>query len=144
MRKSREWNISPDEIQVSYDVVNLYPSVPLGEATNVILDLLNDDPDLRNRTKLTLQEVRSLISISISKCYFLWNDEIHELHNSGPIGLSLMVVLAEGFLQVLEAKALEDALYHQPPIDVLSFQRYVDDSHARFKDNNSALMFKYP
>ena len=142
VRKSREWNISPGEVQVSYDVVNLYPSVPLGEATNVILDLLNGDPDLKNRTKLTLQELKSLILICISKCYFLWNDEIHELCNSGPIGLSLMVVLAEGFLQVLEAKALDDALYHQPPIEVLSFQRYVDDSHARFKNNNSAVMFQ--
>ena len=142
VRKSREWNISPEEVQVSYDVINLYPSVPLGEATNVILDLLNSDPDLRSRTKLTLQEIRSLILICISKCYFLWNDEIHELRNSGPIGLSLMVVLAEGFLQVLEAKAMEDALYHQPPIEILSFQRYVDDSHARFKDNNSAVMFQ--
>ena len=49
-----------------------------------------------------------------------------------PIGLFLMVAMAEGFLQVLEAKALSDALYHQPTIEVLSFYRYVDDSHARF------------
>ena len=27
--------------------------------------------------------------------YFLWNDEIHKLVDSGPIGLSLMVVMAE-------------------------------------------------
>ena len=134
--KAKEWYVSADEIQVSYDVVNLYPSVPLEEATTVILDLL------KSRTKLTITEIRKLIKICLSKCYFLWNEEIHELQDSGPIGLSLMVVRAEGFLQVLEKKALEDALYHQPPIHVLSFYRYVDDSHARFNDNDSAEAFQ--
>ena len=31
-----------------------------------------------------------------------------------------MVVMAEGFLQVFEVKALRDVLYHQPNIEVLS------------------------
>ena len=142
VRKISNWDISPDEIQVSYDVVNLYPSVPLKEATTVILDLLNSDTELKKRTKLNIKEIKSLIEICLSKCYFLWNNEIHELQDSGPIGLSLMVVIAEGFLQVLEAKALNDALYHQPQINVLSFYRYVDDSHARFDDRHSAESFK--
>ena len=28
---ARNWNISPTEVQVSFDVINLYPSVPLKE-----------------------------------------------------------------------------------------------------------------
>ena len=43
-----------------------------------------------------------------------------------------MVVISEGFLQVLEAKAIDDALHHQPPTQPLSYFRYVDDSHSRF------------
>ena len=43
-----------------------------------------------------------------------------------------MVVLAEGFLQVLEAKAVNEALFEQPSCSPISFFRYVDDSHARF------------
>ena len=142
VRKASNWDISPEEVQVSYDVVNLYPSVPLKEATTVILDLLNNDTELKNKTKLNIMEIKTLIEICLSKCYFLWNDEIHKLQDSGPIGLSLMVVIAEGFLQVLEAKALADALYHQPPINVLSFYRYVDDSHARFEEKDSAKDFR--
>ena len=49
-----------------------------------------------------------------------------------------MVVIAEAFLQVLEAKAMHEALHQQPPIIILSFVRYVDDSHSRFQDMNSA------
>ena len=67
---------------------------------------------------------------------------MHELRDSVPIGLSLMFVRAEGFLQVLEAKALRDALYHQPNIEVLSFYRYVDDSHARFNNIDCAIQFQ--
>ena len=45
-----------------------------------------------------------------------------------------MVVLAEGFLQVLESKALDEALREQPPYSPITFYRYVDDSHSRFDE----------
>ena len=98
---AKTWSISPTEVQVSFDVVNLYPSIPLKEATKVILDLLKEDPSHSNYTKLKLNEIKEMIELCISRCYFVWNDEIHVLKDSGPIGLSIMVVLAEGFLQVL-------------------------------------------
>lgn len=63
------------------------------------------------------------------------------LKDSGPIGLSIMVVMAEGFLQVLEAKAMEEALHQQPPLVPLSFYRYVDDSHSRFKKTADSQSF---
>ena len=50
--------------------------------------------------------------------------------------------MAEDFLQVLEAKVLRDALYHQANIEVLSFYRYVDDSHARFNNIDCAIQFQ--
>ena len=142
VKEAKHWIISPNEVQVSYDVINLYPSVPLQEATTVILDILNNDKDFKKYTKLTINEIKTLIDLCLSKCYFLWNDEIHELKDSGPIGLSLMVVVAEGFLQILESKAVIDALYHQPPINILSFYRYVDDSHARFENIDLAVQFQ--
>ena len=91
---------------------------------------------------MTIKEIKSLIDICLSRCYFIWNDEIHELENAGPIGLSIMVVMAEGYLQHLEAKAINEALQEQPPIHPKSFQRYVDDSHARFTDIGNAEQFK--
>ena len=129
---ARNMNISSNEVQVSYDVVNLYPSIPLKEATNTILDILNNDPDLKNITKLSIRGIKPLVELCISVCYFLWDDKIYLLKDSGPIGLSIMVVLAEGFLQVLERKAVNEALFEQPPCNPISFFRYVDDSHARF------------
>ena len=141
VKQAKNWDISHDEVQVSYDVVNLYPSVPVKEATEVIVDLLNKDTNLKQHTKLEILEIKSLIDICLSKCYFLWNDEIHELENSGPIGLSLMVVMAEAFLQFIESKAITEALHEQPPIHLKSFLRFVDDSHARFPLMESANKF---
>ena len=77
----------------------------------------------------------------MSKCYFIWNQEIHMLKDSGPIGLSLMVVMAEGFLQVLEAKAIDEALHMQPSIAPLTHFRYVDDSHTRFEEDDHSDTF---
>ena len=137
VNKAKTWEILAEEVQVSYDVVNLYPKVPLKESTNVILDMVRNDPDILRGKKIKINDVKKLIELCLSKCYFLWNDEIHELKDSGPIGLSLMVVMAEGFLQYIESKALQTAL--NPP---KSYVRYVDDSHARFDLIQHAHDFK--
>lgn len=37
------WRIEPDERQVSYDVINLYPSIKINKAIDLILQELNND-----------------------------------------------------------------------------------------------------
>ena len=44
--KASTWNISANEIQVSYDVVALYSSVPISKAIDVMTDILNINFDL--------------------------------------------------------------------------------------------------
>ena len=66
----------------------------------------------------------------VSKCYFLWDKVIWNLLNSGPNGLSIMVVLSESFLQYLEKNAIELALTFD--IAPKTFRRYVDDSMPEF------------
>ncbi|XP_065672204.1 uncharacterized protein LOC136090028 [Hydra vulgaris] len=90
--------------------------------------------------------MRVVVSTIGTPCYgisnYLWNDEIHELENSGPIGLSFMVVLAESFLQYHEEKAIKMAMTMAPSTDIKSFYRYVDDSHARFSNLKQAEQFQ--
>ena len=95
---------------------------------------MKNETDLKTYTKLTIPEIKKLIELCLSECYFIWNSEIHKLKDSGPIGLSLMVVMAEAFLQILEARAMEDALFLQPPVQPISYMRFVDDSHSRFQN----------
>ena len=51
VNEAKHWNISNNEVQVSYDVVNLYPSIPLQEATDVILNMISQHPEVKRRTK---------------------------------------------------------------------------------------------
>ena len=132
VEEAKKWEISSDEYQVSFDVVALYPSVPISKAIEVICDLLKDDwQNVERRTKLNIDDIRSLVVLSLSKCYFMFDNKLYMIEDAGPIGLSLMVVIAEGYLQYIEKKAITVAI--EKGVAPVTFTRYVDDSHARFK-----------
>ena len=68
VKAAKTWKISPTEIQVSYDVVNLYPSIPLDKAIDVIVEYLkNDFNNVKTRTKLTLVDIHQLIDLCVSE-----------------------------------------------------------------------------
>jgi hypothetical protein len=78
VEEAKTWEIEPNEVQVSYDVVNLYPSVPIKESLDVLISQLEEDrEDLKNYTKLRINEIKELFELCLSKCYFLYNGEIH-------------------------------------------------------------------
>ena len=99
IHEAKDWKIEPTEIRVSYDVVNLYPSVPLDRSIQVIIEFLQDDhTKLKKRAKLNLTDTQQLSELCLSECYFLYNNVLWTLENSGPIGLLIMVVLSECYL----------------------------------------------
>ena len=68
VNEAKTWKISPTEIQVSYDAVNLYPSVPLDKAVDVIVEYLKHDfNNVRTRTKLTLVDIHQPIDLCVSE-----------------------------------------------------------------------------
>ena len=70
--------------------------MPIYKALSVLIDQLdNDKDDLIKRTKLCLKDIYELAELCLSKCYFLWNNQIRILKNLGPIELSFMVVLSK-------------------------------------------------
>lgn len=59
--EAKTWNTNRLEIQVSYDVVNLYLSVPIDKAIAVLIDTLNNDIEkIKTCTKLTLTDIDKL------------------------------------------------------------------------------------
>ena len=111
VNEAKNWLAKRDEVQVSDDIVNLYPSVPINKALDALIDQLNNGKDdLIKRTKLCLKDVYEIAALCLTKCYFLWNNEIRILKHSGPIGLSFMVVLSKSYVQNLEHKAIAEAL----------------------------------
>ena len=88
LNKAKNWFVKRNKVQVSYDIVNLYPSVPINKALDILIDQLNNDQDeLMKRTKLCSKGIYELAELCFSKCYFSWNNESRILKNSGPIGL---------------------------------------------------------
>ena len=133
VKEAKSWKISPREVQVSFDVVAMYPSIPIKKAIAVIMDKLTADYDsVKTRTQFKLEHIKSLLELCLEHSYFLWNNEIRKLVDSGPIGLSLMVVVAEGFLQSIEEKAFTIARLPVNAACPITHKRYVDDSHDRF------------
>ena len=111
VNEAATWETTLEEIQVSCDVINLYPSTPIDKAISVLINTLNNDLDVRNtRTKLTLTDTHRLTELCLSKSYFLYENKIRLLENVDPIGLSLMVVLSESYLQYLEHKTIAEGL----------------------------------
>ena len=77
VHKAKTWEIEPAETQVSYDVVNLYSSIPLDRSIQVIVEFLQDDyAGLKKRTKLNLTDIQQLLELCLSECYFLYNNVI--------------------------------------------------------------------
>lgn len=134
---AKMWTIDANEVQVSFDIINLYPSIPIKEAIIILIEKLRNNQSFIS--KLTFEEIRQLLELCLSDCYFLYENDIHELEDSGPIGLALMVVIAESFLQYHESNAL--ILARTNNIQVKSFKRYVDDIHSRFPNNEEAHQF---
>ena len=48
-----------------------------------------------------------LVELCLSECYFLRGVFIWKLLNSGPIGLSIMVILPESYLQHFEYRPFQ-------------------------------------
>ena len=85
VKEVKIWLVKRNEVQVSYDIINLYPSVPINKA--LLVDILVDQPnngkdDLMKRTKLCLKDIYELAQLCLRRCYFLWNNEIRISKNS--------------------------------------------------------------
>ena len=87
---------------------------------------------------MTFEDIHQLIELCVSECYFLYNNLIWKLHNSGPIGLSIMVVLSECYLQRIEEKTY---LFFALNVSPKTFKGYVDDSQDRFENKQQSLQF---
>ena len=107
VEEAKEWYVSSNEIQTFFDLVNLYASVPIDEAVAVIIEIVNNNiDDLRKRTKLALTDIHKLIELCLSTHYFTFDNRVRILENSDPIGLALMVLISEAFLQRLEDRTM--------------------------------------
>ena len=83
MEEAKQWNMSPNEMQTTFYIVNVSPSVSIDEAVAVIIGILNNDIDeLRKQTKVSLTDILSLYIyinllnyVQISKNHFIFDNK---------------------------------------------------------------------
>ena len=94
--------------------------MPVEKAISNLMDMLqNDFDDLKKKNNIKIgyvKHVKQLMEVCLYKCYFLWNNQIHSVKDSGPIGLLLMVVLEDSFLQMIESKSLNIVTNRSIPV----------------------------
>ena len=104
VQKIKNIQVQENEILVSFDAAALFPSIPLKKCIKVIEDRLNADSSLSSRTPLTTNDLIDLINLCLSTSDFIYDNVHHTTDDSGPIGLSLMVPIAEIWMDTLSKK----------------------------------------
>ena len=91
----RNVTLEPDEILVSFDAEALYPSIPLKKCIDLIKQQLENKHTLSSRTPLSPTDTTHLLNLCLSSSDFIYNKTHHTASDSGPIGLSIMVIIAQ-------------------------------------------------
>ena len=122
---------------VSYDVKNLYPSIPIDEALRLVEKLLNDCRTLKNITDLSVRSIMELLKWMFSLAYCEFDGKYYVL-GSGPIGLGATGEIAMIYMEEFQLRAMETSPY---PLN--QWYWYVDDSELKCKEGQSEEILEH-
>ncbi|KFD45899.1 hypothetical protein M513_13237 [Trichuris suis] len=137
----RLFEISPSDILVSYDVKDLFTSVPISYTFNVLQELLYADDSLPQRTKLSPFQIVQLASFCMLEGnFFHFQGRFYRQEGGAPMGSPLSPVLAEVFMEHLEGKAFSEGDKNILP---RLFKRYVDDIFVMLESGKEEAFLNY-
>lgn len=123
----KDLNIPNNAILLSFDVKNLFPSIPPIEVIDIIDNKLTE-----NRTNIIVkQDIINTLVVCLDQNYFEFNDNIYMAKEGLIMGNPLSPLLAELFMDNLESKIHN----HKLSKNFLFWFRYVDDIFACFTGN---------
>ena len=100
------------ELQVSFDVVSLFTSVPIDLARSVVLKRLSSDCTLVDLTDLCVDDIMNAFDICMEATFFVYNQTMYQQIFGCPMGSPLSPVLACMVMEVIEQNAIETFLSH--------------------------------
>ncbi|XP_067616260.1 uncharacterized protein [Eurosta solidaginis] len=122
-RKINNTYIYDDEILVSFDVVSLFPSIPVDLALKIISSKWNE---LKDHTKLTQELFLNIVKFCIMENrYFKYNEKIYEQRSGMPMGSPASPVVADIVMEELLSKFMMETA-NKPRL----LTKYVDDLFA--------------
>ena len=117
-----------DEIIMSYDVKALFTSVPIQPALNIIEKLLEEDPELQQRTSMTVKHITCLLEFSLRSTYFTFQNKYYEQVEGAAMGSPISPIVANLYMENFEVRATNTS--PQPP---LMLMRFVNDTSVVIK-----------
>ncbi|XP_045477945.1 uncharacterized protein LOC123683088 [Harmonia axyridis] len=120
---------------VSFDVVNLFPSIPTTEVEYLVNQQLDENPSI---TAYMKEETMRLLKICLGQSYFKFNEKFYQQLDGLPMGSPSSNLFSEIFMTALEKKIFSPANVNLTDF-VLYWKRYVDDIFCIWTGSNSEL-----
>ena len=109
VQQAKHITLAPGECLRSYDVSALFTSVPVDPALNIIMDLLEKDHTLKERTVMEVSEIILLLEFCLKNTYFSFQDQFYEQVEGAAMGSPVSPIVANLYMEYLEQKALNTA-----------------------------------
>ena len=107
---------------ISLDVQNLFPSIPIPLAMDILTHLTMNDDSFDNRCKISKTLFLRWLEFTLSHTAFRFQDKFFEQVVGLPMGAPISVIVANIVMRSIEQKAL-DQLVNRP----LTYKRFIDD-----------------
>ena len=146
--------IEIDENFLSHDVVSLFTNIPIQKALVIVRSRLNADPTLKDRTKLSVDDIMELLEFILTTTYMTFRGQIYNQKFGTAMGSPVSPIIANLVMENLEQQAIATAPIECKP---RFFKRYVDDileivtrgteeqltEHLNNVDDTGSLKFTY-
>ncbi len=119
--KLRKKTIKSGEILISYDAKSLFTSIPVNKLLQYTRDLLEKDNSLKQRTKLSIDDIIKGMEICLRSTYFQFRENYYEQEDGMAMGCPLSTIGADIFMERLESELVENNNH------IKFYSRYVDD-----------------
>jgi hypothetical protein len=135
VEKIKNIKLPPNAKLISFDIVNLFPSIPKKELLSICLDQIKNSTSMNNNQK---QELYLCIDTCINQSYLQFNNKFYNQLDGLPMGSPLSPLLSEIFMSSLESKIFHsnNKLINK----VFYWARYVDDIFCIWLGTDRQLM----
>ncbi|KAI5642939.1 reverse transcriptase (RNA-dependent DNA polymerase) domain-containing protein [Phthorimaea operculella] len=120
INKIKDHTLPQDATLVSFDVKNLFPSIPIDECKSAISEMLIE-------SRMEPQQIIDLqhtISVCLEQNYFTFNNTIYKQNQGLAMGSPLSPICADIYMHMFEKEILRHKVYKE---NIIYWFRYVDD-----------------
>ena len=110
----RHITLVPGECLSSYDVSALFTLVKIDPALKIIKDLLEKEPNLKDRTVIGVNDIILLLEFCLKNTYFSFQSQFLEQVEGAAMGSPVSPIVANLYMEYLEQKALSTAPHPHP------------------------------